>query len=193
MLRNFALHKQSWRPENSKGLKLSARLHQLLHPQSCTPGFSMSLTIMRRIKFCAGHRLHKHGGKCEHFHGHNYMADFYVTGEQVDTVGRVIDFAELKKLFKGWLDENWDHGFVLNKEDENGLAAVKIVVPCRYYVLPYNPTSENMATYLLREVCPKLLAGTGVTATKVVIWESDESFAEASVGSSGVSSNTCGG
>ena len=52
----------------------------------------MSLTIMRRIKFCAGHRLHKHGGKCEHFHGHNYMADFYVTGGQVDDIGRVIDF-----------------------------------------------------------------------------------------------------
>ena len=129
----------------------------------------MSLTIMRRIKFCAGHRLHKHGGKCEHFHGHNYMADFYVTGDQVDDVGRVIDFAELKKLFKGWIDENWDHGFVLNKDDENGLAAVKIVVPCRYYVLPYNPTSENMATYLLREVCPELLAGKGVSATKVVM------------------------
>ena len=110
----------------------------------------------------------------------------------VDAIGRVIDFAELKKLFKGWLDENWDHGFVLNKDDDNGLEAVKIVVPCRYYVLPYNPTSENMATYLLREVCPKLLAGKGVTATKVVIWESDESFAEASLNGPGVSSNTCG-
>jgi 6-pyruvoyltetrahydropterin/6-carboxytetrahydropterin synthase len=152
----------------------------------------MSLTIMRRIKFCAGHRLHKHGGKCEHFHGHNYMADFYVTGDGVDAVGRVIDFAELKKLFKGWLDENWDHGFVLNEADDNGLAAVRIVEPCRYYVLPYNPTSENMATYLLREVCPKLLAGKGVTATKVVIWESDESFAEASLNGPSMSSNTCG-
>jgi 6-pyruvoyltetrahydropterin/6-carboxytetrahydropterin synthase len=152
----------------------------------------MSLTIMRRIKFCAGHRLHKHGGKCEHFHGHNYTADFYVTGDEVDSVGRVIDFAELKKLFKGWLDENWDHGFVLNEEDENGLAAIKIVEPRRYFVLPYNPTSENMATYLLRVVCPKLLAGKGVTATKVVIWESDESFAEASLDHGGSSSNTCG-
>ncbi|MGH9807111.1 MAG: 6-carboxytetrahydropterin synthase, partial [Terriglobia bacterium] len=27
---------------------------------------------MRRIRFCAGHRLHRHGGKCEYFHGHNY-------------------------------------------------------------------------------------------------------------------------
>jgi 6-pyruvoyltetrahydropterin/6-carboxytetrahydropterin synthase len=147
---------------------------------------------MRRIKFCAGHRLHKHGGKCEYFHGHNYTADFYVTGDEVDDVGRVIDFAELKKLFKGWLDEHWDHGFVLNQADENGLAAVKIVEPKKYYVLPYNPTSENMATYLLKEVCPKLLANTGVYATKVVVWESDESFAEASLAHGGVSSNTCG-
>jgi len=110
----------------------------------------------------------------------------------VDAVGRVIDFSELKKLFKGWLDENWDHGFVLNKDDENGLAAVKIVEPCRYFELPYNPTSENMATYLLREVCPKLLVGKGVTATKVVLWESDESFAEASLDGKGTSSGTCG-
>ena len=46
----------------------------------------MSLTIMKRIKFCAGHRLYRHGGKCEFFHGHNYIADFYVAGEETDTV-----------------------------------------------------------------------------------------------------------
>jgi 6-pyruvoyltetrahydropterin/6-carboxytetrahydropterin synthase len=141
----------------------------------------MNLTIMRRIKFCAGHRLYRHGGKCEFFHGHNYVADFYVTGDNVDEVGRVIDFADLKRLFKGWLDEHWDHGFVLNQADENGLAAVRLVEPCKYYVLPYNPTAENMASYLLREVCPQILAGTGVAATKVVIWETEESFAEAAL------------
>ena len=141
----------------------------------------MSLTIMRRVKFCAGHRLHRHGGKCEFFHGHNYVADFYVTAHETDDVGRVIDFADLKRLFKGWLDEHWDHGFVLNEADENGIRAIKQVEPCKYYVLPNNPTAENMATYLLTEVCPRLLADTGVTATKVVIWETDESFAEASL------------
>ena len=72
-------------------------------------------------------------------------------------------------------------GFVLCQDDENGLAAVKMVEPCKYYVLPYNPTAENMATYLLSEVCPRLLAGMGVTATKVVVWETDESFAESAL------------
>jgi 6-pyruvoyltetrahydropterin/6-carboxytetrahydropterin synthase len=141
----------------------------------------MSLTIMRRVKFCAGHRLHRHGGKCEFFHGHNYVADFYVTAQETDDVGRVIDFADLKRLFKGWLDEHWDHGFVLSAADENGIRAIKQVEPCKFFVLPNNPTAENMATYLLLEVCPQLLANTGVTASKVVIWETDESFAESSL------------
>lgn len=140
----------------------------------------MSLTIMRRIRFCAGHRLLGHGGKCEFFHGHNYTAEFYVTGEGTDSVGRVIDFADLKNRFKGWIDAHWDHGFVLCEQDANGLAAVKSVQPSKYYVLPYNPTAENMAKYLFEVVCPQLLAGTGVQAAKVVIWETDEACAAAS-------------
>jgi 6-pyruvoyltetrahydropterin/6-carboxytetrahydropterin synthase len=136
---------------------------------------------MRRITFCAGHRLYRHGGKCEHFHGHNYIADFYVSGDETDRVGRIIDFAELKSRFKGWIDEHWDHAMVLSREDENGIQAAQSVEPARYYVMPYNPTAENMARYLLDEICPQLLEGTGVRATKVVVWETAEAFAEASV------------
>ncbi|MDZ4851538.1 MAG: 6-carboxytetrahydropterin synthase [Pirellulaceae bacterium] len=141
----------------------------------------MSLVIMRRIKFCAGHRLHKHGGKCEHFHGHNYVADFFVTGEKQDSVGRVIDFAELKSRCKGWLDEHWDHSFLISDRDDNARNALKMVVPSRYFELPYNPTAENMAKYLLEEVCPNILDGTGGRAIRVRIWETDESYAEALV------------
>ncbi|WP_417379839.1 6-pyruvoyl trahydropterin synthase family protein [Gimesia sp.] len=141
----------------------------------------MGMTIMRRIKFNAGHRLFRHEGKCQFFHGHNYVADFYVTGPDTDAVGRIIDFAHLKSLLKGWIDENWDHGFLLNIEDENGLNAIRMVEPTKYFVLPYNPTAENMARYLLDEVCPTLLNDLGVQAVKVVIWETEESCAEATV------------
>ena len=139
----------------------------------------MSLTIMRKIRFCAGHRLYQHGGKCEFFHGHNYIAEFYVTGADTDSVGRVIDFADLKNRFKGWIDEHWDHGFVLSERDQNGIAAAQLVQPSKYHVLPYNPTAENLAKYLLEQVCPQLLEGTSVRATKVVIWETDEACAVA--------------
>ena len=136
---------------------------------------------MRRIKFCAGHRLLRHGGKCENFHGHNYVADFSVEGEEQDDVGRVIDFSDLKKRVKGWIDENWDHGFLIHQEDENARTALQMVEPCRLYLLPYNPTAENMAKYLLEEICPQVLAGSGVRAYQVRIWETDEAYAEASV------------
>jgi 6-pyruvoyltetrahydropterin/6-carboxytetrahydropterin synthase len=138
----------------------------------------MGLVIMRRIRFCAGHRLLGHEGKCKHFHGHNYVADFYVTGSEQDSVGRVIDFAVLKARCKGWLDENWDHSFVVWEQDTNAIAALNMVTPSRLFLLPYNPTSENLARYLLEEVCPQILEGTNARAVKVRIWESDESFAE---------------
>ena len=136
---------------------------------------------MRRIIFCAGHRLFKHGGKCEHFHGHNYVADFFVTGGSQDSVGRVMDFADLKAKCKGWLDDNWDHSFLVCEEDENAITALRMVNPCRLFVMPYNPTAENMAKYLLEEVCPGLIQGCGGVASRVRIWETDESFAEASI------------
>lgn len=139
----------------------------------------MPLNIMRRITFCAGHRLQGHGGKCEHFHGHNYVVEFHITGAEVDEVGRLIDFAILKTLFKGWIDDNWDHGFVLWDKDANGRAAMEIVTPKKLYLLPYNPTAENMARYLLDEICPKLLKGQTVKCWKVVLWETDDAFAEA--------------
>ncbi len=139
----------------------------------------MSLIIMRRIKFCAGHRLFEHGGKCEHFHGHNYVADFFVTGDEVDSVGRVLDFADLKARTKGWIDDNWDHSFLVYEKDQNGIDALSMVQPTRLFKMPYNPTAENMARYLLEEVCPQVLAGTGARATSVRIWETEEAYAEA--------------
>lgn len=141
---------------------------------------------MRRIKFCAGHRLLGHGGKCEHFHGHNYVADFFVQGEEQDSVGRVLDFADLKARVKGWIDANWDHSFLIHADDANARQALELVQPSRFFIMPYNPTAENMAKYLLEEMCPRVLEGSGATACRVRIWETEESFAEATVDATGI-------
>jgi len=147
--------------------------------RSAPPDARVNLTIMRRIRFCAGHRLLRHGGKCEFFHGHNYIADFHITSTNVDAVGRVIDFAELKRVLKGWIDEHWDHAFLLGAEDHNGIAAIQSVTPTKYFILPNNPTAEHLARYLLDVVCPSLLGNGPARATKVVVWETDESCCEA--------------
>ncbi len=138
----------------------------------------MSIRIMRRFTFCAGHRLVGHEGKCQNLHGHNYVLEVYVTGKQQDEIGRILDFKLLKQKVKGWIDEHWDHAFVLWREDANALAAIRSSVPHRIYELPTNPTAENMADHFLRQVCPIVLDGSDASAYKVRLWESEETFAE---------------
>lgn len=142
----------------------------------------MSLTVTRRVAFNAGHRLLGHEGMCRYLHGHNYLAEFHVRPRDeghVDSVGRVVDFAELKTRLKGWIDEHWDHGLVLAEHDENAIAAARMMEPPRYFLLPSNPTAEAMAEYLLHTACPAALAGLEVECVKVVLWETRDSCATA--------------
>lgn len=136
---------------------------------------------MRRFTFCAGHRLVGHEGKCRNLHGHNYVLEVYITGKKQDAIGRILDFKLLKTRVKNWIDEHWDHSFVLWKEDKNGLDAIRSSEPHRIYELDSNPTSENMAQYFLFKICPQVLEGTGATAIKVRLWESEETCAEVSI------------
>ena len=144
-----------------------------------------TLALVRQLKFCAGHRLHGHEGRCAFFHGHNYRVDVEVVAEaggtDVDAVGRVVDFALIKSRLLGWLDEHWDHAFLVFEDDANALAAVRAVEPTKYFVMPWNPTAENMARYLLEVVAPRVLGDLGVVARRVAVWETDEACAVATL------------
>ena len=143
------------------------------------------LSLIRQLKFCAGHRLYQHESKCAFFHGHNYRVDIEVVGQgggtEVDAVGRVVDFSQIKQRMLGWLDTHWDHAFIVFEQDENALAAVRMVEPTKYFVLPWNPTAENMARYLLEVVAPEVLGDLGVIAREVRVWETEESCAVATL------------
>lgn len=137
---------------------------------------------VRRIQFCCGHRVLGHEGRCAHLHGHNYVVFFHAQADGLDPVGRVIDFGVLKGTLGAWLDEHWDHAFVYCQEDTQ-LAEVFSgpVSGLRHFAMPYNPTAENMARYLLEEVGPIQLQGTGVRLVKVVLWETENCYAEVSL------------
>jgi 6-pyruvoyltetrahydropterin/6-carboxytetrahydropterin synthase len=144
------------------------------------------LSLLRSLRFCAGHRLLGHEGRCAYLHGHNYRVEVEVEaaggGTEVDAVGRVVDFSLIKRRLLGWLDDHWDHAFILWEEDATALAAVKLAEPTKYFLLPWNPTAENMARYLLEVVAPHVLADLGVIARRVAVWETEESCAIATCG-----------
>ena len=139
-------------------------------------------TVSRKIHFCAGHRVLNHESKCANLHGHNYIVWVYATADNLDKLGRVIDFSVLKEIVGGWIDEHWDHTTILYKEDKELLAVQdKMSVNKPVFVADFNPTAENMANYLLEVICPKLLEGRGITVDKIVIFETENCSAEASL------------
>lgn len=144
------------------------------------------IVATRRLQFCAGHRVFKHEGKCKNVHGHNYVAFFHAESPaQVDgrdKIGRVIDFGVLKERIGEWIESRWDHGMLLWSEDPIVTIWTDAqLVSHKLFVLPNNPTAENMAEYLLHDVCPTVLHGTNVVVTKVVLWETENCFAEVSL------------
>jgi len=138
-------------------------------------------TIVRRVQFCAGHRLLKHEGECSHLHGHNYVVYFHATAQTLDSVGRVIDFSVLKDRLGGWIETHWDHGFICYKQDHEAREALSAIEAQKVFLLDDNPTAENLARYLLNVVGPRELAGTGTQLIRVVLWETENCCAEASV------------
>jgi 6-pyruvoyltetrahydropterin/6-carboxytetrahydropterin synthase len=137
-----------------------------------------SIQCVRRVQFCAGHRVWKHESKCAHLHGHNYVAYFYATANALDGLGRIIDFSELKARLGGWIDEYWDHGFILNRHDQAAIDAVQSIPEQKLYLLDDNPTAENMAEHLLTMVAHRQMAGSGVRVVKVVLCETENCYAE---------------
>lgn len=150
------------------------------HTEPNTMEKQVRITAVRRFQFCAGHRVHRHESKCRNLHGHNYVALFTAEGvdEETDLLGRVIDFSVLKEKIGAWIDEKWDHGFILFEKDREAREALGYVPNQKVYLMDKNPTAENMAEHLLLSVAPELFRGSGVSIVKVTLWETENCYAE---------------
>lgn len=114
-----------------------------------------------------GHRVFGHESKCKFLHGHNYRIHFECAGE-LDSIGRVIDFSVIKEKLCMWLEENYDHKFLVWENDplSNNKDIIESLV-----VVPYNPTAENIAKYLVNVIAPEKLKGSGVKLIKCIVEE----------------------
>lgn len=128
--------------------------------------------------FSAGHRVMGHESKCRFLHGHNYRVHFTVRGVELDNLGRVMDFGAIKTTLCAWLEEQWDHRLIMWEKDPLAQDIYKID-PYSLALVPFNPTAENMAQYLLRVVGPRHLAGGGVELVRVQVDETRKCSATA--------------
>lgn len=126
------------------------------------------ITASRYHDISCGHTVYGHESKCANLHGHNYRVTFNVRGE-LDSVGRVLDFSVIKSALCMWLEENWDHRFLVWDSDPR-CAALKAIDP-QIVVVEFNPTAENMARWLVQEVGPMALSGTGTELLSCTVEE----------------------
>jgi 6-pyruvoyltetrahydropterin/6-carboxytetrahydropterin synthase len=52
--------------------------------------------VMIERNFSSAHQLRGYKGKCENLHGHNYKIEIYARGEELNNIGLLIDFGDLK-------------------------------------------------------------------------------------------------
>ncbi len=108
--------------------------------------------------FSAAHRLNGYKGKCSAVHGHNWIVEMTVSGRELNDIGMLVDFSELKELLKTTL-QKLDHRY-LNEEP-----------PFNSGESRQNPTAENIARYLYETIKP-LLPRKDIYLKKITVWES---------------------
>ena len=141
------------------------------------------MEITTKLEFDAGHRIPNHKSICKNLHGHRYCIEVTIKGEiNSDKLnsdfGMVIDFKDAKELIKKTIVDEWDHSFIVYKDDAIVLEFLKSLDNHKTVIFSLVPTAENMALYLIDEVCPMLLKDTGVSVNKIRLYETTNCYVE---------------
>lgn len=136
----------------------------------------MTPEITRQFAIDCGHRLVKHESKCRNLHGHRYTIEVTCKGAQdLDEVGRVIDFGVIKQKVGDWLDDVFDHGFIVEKGDP--LIMFLIEEAQKHVVLDCPPSIENLVELWFNGAA-ELMAEHGIIVTRVRGYETPFCWAD---------------
>jgi 6-pyruvoyltetrahydropterin/6-carboxytetrahydropterin synthase len=130
------------------------------------------VTVTRRVRFNAAHRVHNPQlsdeensrlfGKCNNpnWHGHNYTLDVSVEGDIDPKTGYVCDLSALKKIVEHEIVDIVDH-----KNFNLDVPFMKGVIP----------TSENIITAFWTILAPQVKPG---KLARLVLWETENNYVE---------------
>lgn len=116
--------------------------------------------VVKEFSFDAAHHLHAYDGKCVNLHGHTYKAIVHLSGF-VNDIGIVVDFSDIKKIFKESIEARLDHQY-LNE-----------VLP------PMNTTAENMIVWIWEQLDQAVqeLGQPGLRIEELTLYETPTSYA----------------
>ena len=95
--------------------------------------------VMIERNFSSAHQLRGYKGKCENLHGHNYKIEIYARGNELDNIGLLVDFVELKAA----ADE------VVQYLDHRNINELPPFVELQ-------PSAENLAKYVLEKISSRI-------------------------------------
>ena len=96
--------------------------------------------VMIERNFSSAHQLRGYKGKCENLHGHNYKVEIYARGSELNHIGLLVDFVELKEA----ADELVAY---LDHKNLNELEP---------FVVEQNPSAENVARFVLQRLAARI-------------------------------------
>ncbi|MBC8395896.1 MAG: 6-pyruvoyl trahydropterin synthase family protein [Flavobacteriales bacterium] len=137
------------------------------------------IRITKQFKMEMAHALYGYDGLCKNIHGHSYRLWVTLRGPVLDEPGHekdgmVLDFGLLKRLVKPHIIDKYDHSFVLNANSSH--ANIDLSAFEKVYLLPYQPTSENLVNDFVSIIKNQLPEN--IELYKVVLSETANSFAE---------------
>ena len=113
--------------------------------------------LIVKKEFSSAHILNGHPGNCKRMHGHNWLVEAEVQGDNTNEIGMVIDFKDIKNNLKEIIS-NLDHQFLNDLEP----------------FINENPTAENISKYIYKELSNNINTD-NIKVSKIKLWETNNS------------------
>ena len=113
--------------------------------------------LVVKKEFSSAHILNGHPGNCKRMHGHNWLVEAEVQGDNTNEIGMVIDFKDIKNNLKEII-AMLDHQFLNDLEP----------------FINENPTAENISKYIYKELSNNINTD-NIKVSKIKLWETNNS------------------
>ena len=113
--------------------------------------------LVVKKEFSSAHILVGHPGACKRMHGHNWVVEAKVEGDQINKIGMVIDFKDIKNELENIISK-LDHQYLNDLEP----------------FIENNPTAENISKFIYKELS-KNINTDNIKVSEIKLWETNSS------------------